>query len=216
MSETKESYIPPLQYRWLTPAYDFLLRMVLRDEVFKRQLVVQAQIGPSQQVLDLGCGTGTLTVMVKQIHPGSDVTGLDADRAALAIAKRKAAKAGVEIGLDQGMSYKLPYPDASFDRALSSLFFHHLKRQDKQRTLEEVHRILKPGGELHVADFGKPHNRPMGLISLVVKHFEETADNFAGLLPELFRRAGFQGVRARAPRMTPFGTLWLYRARKPR
>jgi ubiquinone/menaquinone biosynthesis C-methylase UbiE len=84
------------------------------------------------------------------------VVGLDPDPKALAIAKRKAQRAGLAIQLDQGFSDGLPYPDASFDRVFSSLMFHHLKAEEKAATLREVRRVLRPGGSLHLLDFGPP------------------------------------------------------------
>ena len=111
-------------------------------------------------MLDLGSGSGTLAVWAKQATPGVRIRGLDGDPAIIAQAVRKAARAGVEIPFDEGLSYDLPYEDASFDRVLSSLFFHHLVLRDKERTIAEIARVLRPGGELHVADWGAPRLAP--------------------------------------------------------
>jgi ubiquinone/menaquinone biosynthesis C-methylase UbiE len=142
------------------------------------------------------------------------VTGLDGDPKILGIARAKVEKAGLDIALDTGMSFELPYPDSSFDRVISSLVFHHLTREDKTRTFKEIFRVLSPGGEMHVADFGKPHNSVMYLISLVFRHLEEAGDTINGLLPEMFQKAGFDRVEETDRFMTPFGTLSLYKARK--
>src|SRR3972149_904967 len=132
----REKYIPALGHDWLTPLYDPLLRWVMREETFKRRLIAQADIQPGQRVLDLGCGTATLTILIKQVHPDSEVIGVDADVKVLDIGRAKASKAGVDITLDHGMAFQLPYPDRSFDRVLSSLVLHHLTREDKRRTLD--------------------------------------------------------------------------------
>jgi SAM-dependent methyltransferase len=211
----KERYIPALGCDWLTPLYDPVLKWLFRESRFKARLVEQAQIQPGHRVLDLGCGTGTLTILVKQRHPETEVVGLDVDARVLEIARKKAAKAGVDITWHQGMAHCLPYPGNSFDRVLSSLVFHHLNAETKQQALQEVFRILRPGGELHVADFGKPHNVPALLISLIVRWFEEVTDNIQGLLPGMFRRAGFDPVEETGRYTTIAGTLSLYRARKP-
>jgi ubiquinone/menaquinone biosynthesis C-methylase UbiE len=131
---------------------------MMREAAFKRRLVEQARMESGYHVLDLGCGTATLTILVKQAHPDAEVVGLDGDQRILDIARAKIAKAGLAIALDRGMAYDLPYRDHSFDRVLCSLVIHHLTRENKLRALREVMRVLKPGGELHVADFGKPHN----------------------------------------------------------
>ncbi|MEK6588935.1 MAG: methyltransferase domain-containing protein, partial [Chloroflexota bacterium] len=129
----------------------------MREDQFKRHLIRQAQIEPGHRVLDLGCGTATLTILIKQTHPQSEVVGLDGDPKVLAIARAKAAKAGVAITLDHGMAFQMPYPENTFDRVLSSLVLHHLTTETKQHALREVFRVLGPGGELHVVDVGKPH-----------------------------------------------------------
>ncbi len=214
MIHKRSQYIPALKYDWLTPLYDPLLRWVLRESIFKRQLVKQARIQGGHRVLDLGCGTATLTLLIKETHPESEVVGLDGDLRVLKMARAKVAKSGVAVILNQGMAFELPYPDGAFDRVVSSLVLHHLTREAKARALKEAFRVLRPGGELHVVDFGKPQNVPMYLVSLIVQWLEEASDNVKGLLPELFRNAGFDPVEETTQYMTPFGTLSLYRARK--
>lgn len=206
-------YIPALSFEWLTPLFDPMM-LFMRESTFKRSLVEMANIKNGCRVLDIGCGTATLTILIKRVHPGSEVTGLDGDPKILEIARTKVIRAGLEISLDTGMSFDLPYPDGSFDRVFSSLVFHHLIREDKARTFKEIFRVLRHGGELHVADFGKPHNALTYLISLVFRHLEEAGDNIRGLLPEMFQKAGFDRVEETARYTTLFGTLSLYRARK--
>jgi ubiquinone/menaquinone biosynthesis C-methylase UbiE len=168
-------------------------------------------------VLDLGCGTGTLTIWAKQHVPGANVVGLDGDPKVLERAERKATEAQCSIEFDRGMSYELPYPDAGFDRVLSTLLFHHLVPADKRRTIAEVRRVLKPGGELHVADFGAPKNPLMRALSLPVQlldGFENTRDNFTGRLPAMLSEGGFEEIAVRGQMSTMYGTLAFYSACK--
>ena len=208
-------YIPALKYGWLTPMYDPLLRWVVRESTFKQHLVEQAPIEKGQRILDLGCGTATLTIIIKRTHPESEVVGLDGDPRILEIARAKVAKTVLDITLNQGMAFDLPFADDSFDHVFSSLLFHHLTRENKIRTLREVFRVLRPQGELHVVDFGKPQNILTYLISLVVRRAEETSDNVKGLLPEMFRNAGFEQIEETARYTTIFGGFSLFRAQKP-
>ena len=211
---TGTKYIPALRFGWLTPVYDPVLRRMLPEVALKQLLIAQTQVAAGQRVLDLGAGTGTLTVMIKQACWDADVVGLDGDPKVLAIARDKAVAAGVVIRFDQGLATALPYDDATFDRVLSSLMLHHLTTEEKQHALGEVWRVLRPGGELHVLDFGPPQNALAWLISLLFRRLERTADNIAGRLPTMFRQAGFTAVEQTAQQMTILGTLALYRGRK--
>ena len=92
-------YIPALRFEWLTPLYDPLLKWVMREETFKRKLIDQAGIQPGMKVLDLGCGTGTLTLMLKRVYPNASVTGMDGDPQVLDIAREKAR--GINIQWDR-------------------------------------------------------------------------------------------------------------------
>ena len=211
-----EHYIPALGKDWLTPLYDPLLRWGMQEERFKAYLVHQAQVSAGQQVLDLGCGTGTLTVMVKRAHPAAGVIGLDGDPRVLAMARAKAAQAGVEITWDEALADQLPYPDQQFERVISSLMFHHLRADDKQRAMREVFRVLKAGGEFHLVDFGPPQTAYARVIarSMTILPSEHGLDNVRGLLPVMLREAGFTGVEVRAQFGTIFGTLAAYAAQK--
>jgi ubiquinone/menaquinone biosynthesis C-methylase UbiE len=209
-----QAYIRPLSFDWLTPFYDRLIALLLPEAALKGRLIEQARVGPRARVLDLGAGTATLTIMIKQAHPDAEVVGLDGDAHVLEIARAKASAVGVELQLDRGFATKLPYDDASFDRVFSSLMLHHLTLEEKRLAFAEVRRVLRPDGELHILDFGKPHNLPAYLISLVIRLGEHAADNIKGLLPGLLAETGFVAVKETERRMTVFGTLSLFEARR--
>jgi ubiquinone/menaquinone biosynthesis C-methylase UbiE len=203
----------------LTAIYDPVIRLFTREGTFKPRLLEQAGLAAGQRVLDLGCGTGTLAIMAKERQPGAELVGLDGDPEMIQRASAKAAEAGVEVKFDEGFSTELPYPDGSFDRVLSTLFFHHLSTDDKRRTVEEVTRVLKPGGELHVADWGRPSDPLMGALFLQVRVFdgwERTSVNAAGGLPALFQRHGLDDAHEHGRLRTVSGTLAFYSARRPK
>ncbi|MEP7148464.1 MAG: class I SAM-dependent methyltransferase [Acidobacteriota bacterium] len=212
-----EKYIPALSYDWLTPFYDPIVRLTTRERIFKTALVNQSNIKAGHHVLDLACGTGTLTMMLKERSPNAEIIGIDGDAKILQIAKEKANQLDLEIRFDEGMAFSLPYPDESFDRVVSSLFFHHLTRENKLKTLYEVKRVLKPQGSLHVADWGMAANPMMKLMSRVIQFldgFETTADSFGGMLPEFLTEAEFNAVEETGSFNTLFGTLRLHEAFK--
>lgn len=212
-----DKYIPALSYDALTPYYDGIIGLTTRENIFKQALAEQARILKNHRVLDLACGSGTLTILLKKNSPEADVIGIDGDPKILEIAKAKSRKENVKVLFDKGMSFDLPYTDKSFDRAISSLFFHHLTRENKMRTLHEVRRVLKPGGELHIADWGRPANMLMSVSSRLIQlldGFETTADNFGGLLPKLIADAGFKQIEERNQYNTLFGTIRLHSSLK--
>ena len=216
MAEDKR-YLPALRWKALTPVFDTAVRITARERVMKQRLLDQAGVGPGDSVLDLGAGTGTLAIWLKQRCPEATVTGLDADPEVLARARDKAAGAGCEIDFVEGFSTELPFETDSFDIVLSSLFFHHLMPAAKRSTLAEVRRVLKPGGKLHVADWGKPGDPLMAALSLSIRAFdgfEVTAENLRGALPSLFGQAGLQDAQERRRLRTTLGTLALYSAQK--
>ena len=218
MKPSSNAYIPALGYRWLTRFYDPVVRFTTREATFKEALLRQASIRDGHRILDLGCGTGTLAMMVKRAYPSAEVFGLDADPEALKLARRKLEEAGIEAQLDQGLASALLYPDESFDRVLSSLFLHHLPSGLKLDAMREVLRVLRRGGEFHIADWGKPTNPAMRLVFVGVQlldGFSTTTNNVRGLLPDLLRLAGFERVETGQSYSTLLGTLSLYRARKP-
>jgi len=192
MSESKNEYIPALSFRVLTPFYDFIQKYIVRDIRYKSRLIEQAQIQPGQRVMDLGCGTGTLAIMAKRAQPQADIFGLDADPEMLKVAKAKKDQEKLEVKFDVGFTNNLPYPDEFFDRVLSSIMIHHLKTPDKEKTAHEIYRVLKPGGQLHIIDFGEPYTWYGKLLGPFLHKFEEANDNVEGRLPEIFGAPGLK------------------------
>lgn len=155
---------------------------------------------------------------MKGACPGVEVSGVDADPWMLATAVAKAKRAGVEATFTRGFAESLPYPDGAFDRVVSGLFFHHLAPDAKAAALREAARVLVPGGEIHVADWGRPSGPLLRLLFLGVRlldGFGNTAAHAAGRLPVLVEEAGFAGVRTHARFATAFGTLDVLSGVKP-
>jgi ubiquinone/menaquinone biosynthesis C-methylase UbiE len=217
MERSPDHFTPALGADWLTPLYD-AVTFLTRERAFKRRLVSVARIEPGHRVLDLGCGTGTLALMIKQASPKACVVGLDLDAKILAIARRKLERAGADVALERGSATAPPFAPESFDRVLTTLMLHHLTTAQKREALVAVRRLLRPGGELHIADWGRPHNPLMRVAALSFRWLdgaETTAANLAGQLPALVSEAGFVGVAETERWMTPFGTLVFIRAQAP-
>ncbi len=213
--ETTRDYIPALGAHWLTPLYDPLIHRFMREDLLRERLVLEADILPGMRVLDLGCGTGSLAILIKRGHVMAQVFGLDADPQVLDIARAKAGQAGAKITLEQGMAHQLPYPEAFFDRVLSSLVFHHLTSDQKQQALNEVYRVLTPGGKLALLDIGVPHGVYSRLVSQIIRRTERAEDNIKGLLPQMMKNAGYVNIVHLEDFSSLMGNITLYRAQKP-
>ena len=214
MSERPEHYKPAAGHDWLLPLYDPLTRLLDRGGAARRKFLEAAQIGASDRVLDVGCGTGTFVVLLKAERPGATVVGLDGDPKALAIARRKASQGGLDIRFDENLAYEMPYAEGSFDRAVSSLVFHHMTTDHKLGSLAEVYRVLAPGGLFLLMDFGPPltgWNRFIGRFS---HHGLSMQDNVEGELPGMLAKVGFLDVEVVDSRPSAVGSMWTYRAHK--
>jgi ubiquinone/menaquinone biosynthesis C-methylase UbiE len=217
MTKMDGSFIPALKFHRLTSLYDPLVRWTTRENTFKRFLVKQVQLSPNQWGLDLACGTATLALLIRKTYPQSHIVGIDGDAQILEIALRKVSDAHVDISLLRGLSFELPYADDSFSAVFSTLFFHHLTRENKQRTMIEVLRVLQPGAAVYIADSGKAQNLLMRTAFLAVQlldGFETTTDNVRGLLPDLLTDSGFIQVHELRHFMTLLGTISVYKALK--
>lgn len=206
------NYVPAFGLHWLTPFYDSFAGPFA--DSLRKWLLQQADIHPGQRVLDLGCGTGLLTMMVKRSVPEAQVTGLDSDENILAIAKRKAESAQLSIQWEHALATGMPFPDRMFDVTVSSFVTHHLISVEKVSAFKEVHRILLPGGCFHILDFGPPSNLLTRVQAAVVKHLERTADNFEGRITPMLMEAGFRSAEEMGRAVTFLGPVSFYRGSK--
>lgn len=217
VSTTTTGHVPALRFNWLTGFYDRLIAATMPEKAFKTVLVRQAGIRSGDRVLDFGTGTATLSILIAEQHPDAEVTGVDVDEKVLSIARRKVAESRAAVRLVRYGGNKLPFELGSFERAVSSLVFHHLTRSQRQQALRELNRVLVPGGEVHIADWGKPANGLQRLLFYLVQlldGFETTADSVRGVLPELLYEADFDNVEETGSFKTVFGTLRMWRCTK--
>jgi ubiquinone/menaquinone biosynthesis C-methylase UbiE len=203
-SEGQRTYIPAATYDWLLPLYDVFGRL-FGSEAAHRQLVDQVDVEPAQHVLDIGCGTGNLTLLVKRLHPKAEVVGLDPDPKALARARRKAEERGSAVRFDRGFADELPYAEASFDRVFSAFMLHHLALDVKEKTFREGRRVLRSGGAFYALDFA-------GTSGIIAHLFHHAHLGDQHRIPALMREAGFAEVTELAPRDTILGRVSYWRA----
>jgi SAM-dependent methyltransferase len=205
-------YVPAAGLDILLPGYDLFTRLWGMGRVYDA-LIAQAGLADAVDVLEIGCGTGTVTIRAKRLYPPAAVIGSDPDRRALARAARKAR--GLDgLAFEHGYAQNLPYPDARFDRVLSSMMFHHLELDVKSAAAAEAFRVLRPGGRLHLADIGGTEDGG-GPVGRWIRRDSHVAGNLGDAIPRILRGAGFAVEEAGAIRHRVLGQLVFYRATRP-
>ena len=120
----------------------------------QRRAIELADIHPGDNVLDVGCGTGSVAMLAKErVGKSGRVVGIDPGPRQIDRARRRAARRGAAVEFEVGVIERLTTPDQSFDAVLSTMMMHHLPIELKRRGFAEVARVLKPGGRFAIADF---------------------------------------------------------------
>lgn len=195
--------------RWAT-FYDTFTNILTLGHIgmLRTMTVDLAQLKPGERILDVGCGTGGVTIPAKQrVGKTGHAAGIDPAPEMISVAQKKAALAKFDIDFRVGVIESLPYPDASFDVVTSSLMMHHLPKEVQVRGLAEVRRVLKPGGRIFIADMLRLskslHDRLFATLTLhggrvdrfgiqdLQKVMEEAGFENVQLLDESFLTIGF-------------------------
>ncbi|HYT75684.1 MAG TPA: class I SAM-dependent methyltransferase [Vicinamibacterales bacterium] len=205
-----QTYLPAAGHDIFLPLYDPMMRLFGFQRALRR-LLDQAELRPNHAVLDVGCGTGTLAVLIKRLHPDVDVVGIDPDPKALARAQRKAARARLSLRFDRGFADALPFADGAFDRVFSSMMFHHVHKEDKPRVLADIRRVLKPGGRLAFLDLA---GGSLGMLARLIHATHVSAESDDRLVKRM-REAGLADAKRVAVQATLFGPIAFYEASAP-
>ena len=164
-----------------------------RLSALHRRIVELAGIAAGERVLDVGCGPGRLAIVAARVAGTTvETCGIDPAPEMIALARRKAARAGVRTRFEVGVIEALPFPADHFDVVLSTLMLHHLPDDLKRRGLAEIRRVLVPGGRVLAVDFGATPGHGMGHVLCVLGL--RTGWDHARRLADLLGEAGFAGV----------------------
>ncbi len=214
----REQYVTAAGRFGLTGLYDASIALTMREARWRPVLRdrLLAAVPAGGRVLDVGAGTGTLAIALAAARPDVAVVGIDGDPAVLALAR---AKPGAEaVRFEQGLAGRLDLADGSVDAAVMSLALHHLGPDAKRRALADLARVLRPGGQLHIADWGRPATpllRANFFVLQMVDGFEGTRDHAAGRVSRFLREAGFEDLRRYQRLRTVWGTLEVLVATAP-
>jgi ubiquinone/menaquinone biosynthesis C-methylase UbiE len=193
--------------------YDAFVRPLTfgREKALRAETIQRAAIQAGETVLDVGCGTGTLTLLAKTAGGyQSNVYGLDASPEMIDAARRKAVQQQQEVDFRIGVIESLPFPDSTFDVVLSSLMYHHLPGDLKRLGLEEIYRVLKPGGRLLIVDMKRPTHpsHSMPLVMLVHHAMSSGVDD----LRPLMEKVGYAALESGDMQWKPLGFIQGQRA----
>lgn len=214
MHETRRTFLPATGHHLPLSLYDSITKLTGIDRG-RDAFVDRTGVRDGQRVVEIGCGTGALTIRIARRHPGARVLGTDPDANALARARRKAERAGARVELERAFSDELPCEDASVDHLISSFMFHHLSEEEKVRTLREARRVLAPGGKLHLLDFDGQLQKGDGVLAHVFSGHGRVEANAGDRILSLIAEAGLVGGCVVERRKTLLGGTSYYRASAP-
>jgi ubiquinone/menaquinone biosynthesis C-methylase UbiE len=179
-----------------------------RARALRDRTIALAHLAPGEDVLDIGCGTGEVAMRAKaRTGPTGSVAGIDPASEMIAVAREKAARAGLEIDYHVAAVEALPFAAATFGVAVSSLMMHHLPEELKPRALAEIRRVLKPGGRLVVGDLKRPTSRLGRLAPVWLLHRSAETHSSLQKLPELLAAAGFSAIESQDAGVGSLGCL---------
>jgi ubiquinone/menaquinone biosynthesis C-methylase UbiE len=209
LSVSDESrYVPAAGREAFTGLYDIGVRLTMREKRWRPLIVEEIAAVDPDVVVDLGCGTGTLTIPIAERLPDARVVGVDGDPKILDLARAKGGSDRIEWV--EGLADDLPFDDGEVDVVVTTLVFHHLPLGVKRAALAEARRVLLPGGRLVVGDWGRPQDPLMSLAFYALQSldgFGTTNDNRRGMVPELIAETGFEDLRVLRRLRTAVGTF---------
>lgn len=212
----RHDFVPALGWSVLSPLYDGVVRIFSRERSWRPAFVEQIAPKAGEIILDVGCGTGSLAILLKQAAPGARVVGLDPDADILGRASTKAKAAGVEIEWRRGYANDAASA-GTFDKTVSSLVFHQVPPAGKAHGIAAMIAATKSGGEVHIADFAAQRSRLMRALFWIVGRFdgrENTQSNANGAIERILGETSPSAAVPTGTFRTPLGEISLFRLEK--
>lgn len=147
------------QLGYMARYYDLVMPlMTLGREKSLRQITIKlARLKPGDKVLEVGCGTGTLSLAAKaQVGSTGEVVGIDIAPEMIAVAGHKAMRKRADVTFQVGSIENIPFPDNRFDAVICSFMIFHMPEEVRRNGFTEIYRVLRSGGQLFILDFALP------------------------------------------------------------
>jgi ubiquinone/menaquinone biosynthesis C-methylase UbiE len=214
---SEQSFTPAMGRFAATRFYDPVVALT-RERLWRALAVMYAAPQPDDVIVDVGCGTGSLALLLSRVEPRAQIIGVDPDREVLAVARHKeTAGATVQWRVGMGDALVDSVGANSVDTVVSSLVLHQCPMQMKRAVLASMFAVLRSGGRLVIADYGRQRSSLMRLAFRIVQLAdgkEDTQPNAEGIVPELMSEVGFRDVREAEVVPTVFGSISVYVAGK--
>jgi len=139
--------------------YDLIVTLMTfgREKTLRNMTIELAQLMPGDKVLEVGCGTGTLTLAAKaQVGSSGEVVGIDIAPEMVAVASNKATRKSIDVSFQVGSIENIPFPDNSFNVVMCSFMIFHMPEDVRRKGFIEIYRVLKSDGHLFILDFALP------------------------------------------------------------
>jgi ubiquinone/menaquinone biosynthesis C-methylase UbiE len=197
-------------------AYDPIVSLFTRERRWRSALLAQVAPRAGEAIVDVGCGTGSFLALLGATGAPAQLVGIDPDDRILDHARAKLSQAGLACALYRGYLREAADLLAPLrpHKIVSSLVLHQVPLAEKRAGLAAIHAALRPGGELHIADYGLQRTRAMRMLFRLVQAVDGTEDtqpNADGIVPVLMQEEGFIGVAETLVIPTLTGSISLYR-----
>jgi ubiquinone/menaquinone biosynthesis C-methylase UbiE len=195
IKQTDEEKTMLNQMEKMVNTYDSYMKKVCmgREDKLRRVTVTSAQVKPGDCVLEVGCGTGTLTLEAKRhAGPSGKVFGIDILPGMIEVSQKKAVQANLDVAFQIGSIDAIPFPENYFDVVMCSFMIFHMSEERRQKGIAEIYRVLKQQGRLFILDMAMPAN-PVSkmIIRLLFKGMDK--HDLHELFP-IMEKSGFSNV----------------------
>ena len=218
MTVAEPDFIPALGKAGGVEDYDRAVKFWTREKAWRPAFA--SAIAPREQdrILDVGCGTGSLILLLLSACPKAAYVGLDPDETILDLAKAKLLGQPTSIAFVRGFARDAANDgrEGQFDKAISSLLFHQIPLTEKRAGIAAMARAVRLGGEVHIADYGRQQGLVARTLFRVIQAIDghvTTQPNADGIMDTLFAEAGLT-IFAQRSFLTPTGTITLWSARR--